>query len=65
MVPYLVDKRRRGGSIGACQYFDISQAITFYSTPFNTAPAKVKPGYANFAVTPTGTCCAADAPPKE
>ncbi len=29
---------------------DLDQAITFYSTLFNTAPAKVKPGYANFAV---------------
>lgn len=29
---------------------DLNQAITFYSKLFNTAPAKVKPGYANFAV---------------
>jgi lactoylglutathione lyase len=29
---------------------DLDEAITFYSTLFNTAPAKVKPGYANFAV---------------
>ena len=29
---------------------DLDAAITFYSTLFNTAPAKVKPGYANFAV---------------
>ncbi|WP_395311022.1 ArsI/CadI family heavy metal resistance metalloenzyme [Mycobacterium sp. AMU20-3851] len=29
---------------------DLDQAITFYSKLFNTAPAKVKPGYANFAV---------------
>ena len=27
-----------------------TEAITFYSTLFNTPPAKVKPGYANFAV---------------
>jgi catechol 2,3-dioxygenase-like lactoylglutathione lyase family enzyme len=30
---------------------DLDDAITFYSTLFNTTPAKVKPGYANFAVT--------------
>ena len=30
---------------------DLDDAITFYSKLFNTAPAKVKPGYANFAVT--------------
>lgn len=29
---------------------DLDQAIAFYSTLFATAPAKVKPGYANFAV---------------
>jgi catechol 2,3-dioxygenase-like lactoylglutathione lyase family enzyme len=29
---------------------DLEEAITFYSKLFNTAPAKVKPGYANFAV---------------
>jgi lactoylglutathione lyase len=29
---------------------DLDEAITFYSTLFNTAPAKVKPGYANFAI---------------
>ncbi|AFU01567.1 ArsI/CadI family heavy metal resistance metalloenzyme [Nocardia brasiliensis] len=29
---------------------DLDQAITFYSTLFNTEPAKRKPGYANFAV---------------
>ena len=29
---------------------DLHQAITFYSKLFNTAPAKVKEGYANFAV---------------
>jgi lactoylglutathione lyase len=29
---------------------DLEQAIDFYSRLFNTAPAKVKPGYANFAV---------------
>lgn len=30
---------------------DLDEAITFYTKLFNTAPAKVKPGYANFAVT--------------
>jgi lactoylglutathione lyase len=30
---------------------DLDEAITFYSTLFNTEPAKVKPGYANFAIT--------------
>ncbi|MGO9158495.1 ArsI/CadI family heavy metal resistance metalloenzyme [Mycobacterium sp.] len=30
---------------------DLDEAITFYSKLFNIAPAKVKPGYANFAVT--------------
>jgi hypothetical protein len=29
---------------------DLDEAIVFYSKLFNTAPAKVKPGYANFAV---------------
>ncbi|QZH60635.1 VOC family protein [Mycolicibacterium farcinogenes] len=29
---------------------DLGKAITFYSKLFNTAPAKVKPGYANFAI---------------
>jgi catechol 2,3-dioxygenase-like lactoylglutathione lyase family enzyme len=29
---------------------DLDRAIAFYSKLFNTAPAKVKPGYANFAV---------------
>jgi catechol 2,3-dioxygenase-like lactoylglutathione lyase family enzyme len=29
---------------------DLDEAITFYSKLFNTMPAKVKPGYANFAV---------------
>ena len=29
---------------------DLDEAITFYSKLFNTAPAKVKQGYANFAV---------------
>ena len=28
----------------------LDEAITFYSKLFNTPPAKVKPGYANFAV---------------
>ena len=30
---------------------DLDQAITFYSKLFNTVPAKVKQGYANFAIT--------------
>lgn len=30
---------------------DLGSAITFYSKLFQTEPAKVKPGYANFAVT--------------
>ena len=29
---------------------DLDRAITFYSRLFDTAPAKVKPGYANFAI---------------
>lgn len=29
---------------------DLDEAIAFYSALFNTTPAKVKPGYANFAV---------------
>jgi lactoylglutathione lyase len=29
---------------------DLDEAIAFYSKLFKTAPAKVKPGYANFAV---------------
>jgi len=30
---------------------DLDEAISFYSKLFNTEPAKVKPGYANFAIT--------------
>ncbi len=30
---------------------DLDEAIAFYSKLFDTPPAKVKPGYANFAVT--------------
>jgi len=30
---------------------DISQAIVFYTKLFGTEPAKVRPGYANFAIT--------------
>lgn len=30
---------------------NLDAAITFYSKLFGTAPAKVKPGYANFAIT--------------
>ena len=29
---------------------DLGEAITFYSKLFNAAPAKVKEGYANFAI---------------
>ena len=29
---------------------DLDEAIAFYSKLFDTTPAKVKPGYANFAV---------------
>ena len=29
---------------------DLDEAITFYSKLFATEPAKVRPGYANFAV---------------
>jgi catechol 2,3-dioxygenase-like lactoylglutathione lyase family enzyme len=29
---------------------DLDEAITFYSKLFNVEPAKVKPGYANFAI---------------
>lgn len=29
---------------------DLDAAISFYSTLFNTTPAKVKPSYANFAI---------------
>ena len=29
---------------------NLDEAVTFYSKLFNTPPAKVKPGYANFAV---------------
>ncbi|MGW5317880.1 ArsI/CadI family heavy metal resistance metalloenzyme [Nocardia thailandica] len=29
---------------------DLDAAVTFYSTLFNTEPAKRKPGYANFAI---------------
>jgi catechol 2,3-dioxygenase-like lactoylglutathione lyase family enzyme len=30
---------------------NLDEAITFYSKYFNTEPAKVRPGYANFAIT--------------
>ncbi|MFV8050007.1 ArsI/CadI family heavy metal resistance metalloenzyme [Mycobacterium sp. 48b] len=29
---------------------DLDESIAFYSKLFNTAPAKIKPGYANFAI---------------
>ena len=29
---------------------DVDQAVEFYSKLFDTAPAKLKPGYANFAI---------------
>jgi lactoylglutathione lyase len=30
---------------------DLGQAVSFYSKLFGTAPAKLKEGYANFAIT--------------
>ena len=30
---------------------DLDRAVEFYSRLFDTAPAKIKPGYANFAIT--------------
>ena len=30
---------------------NLAESITFYTKLFNTEPAKIKPGYANFAVT--------------
>jgi catechol 2,3-dioxygenase-like lactoylglutathione lyase family enzyme len=30
---------------------DLDESIAFYSKLFNTSPAKIKPGYANFAIT--------------
>lgn len=30
---------------------DLNEAVTFYSKLFNAQPAKLKPGYANFALT--------------
>jgi catechol 2,3-dioxygenase-like lactoylglutathione lyase family enzyme len=30
---------------------DLAAAVEFYSKMFNTTPAKLKPGYANFAIT--------------
>ena len=29
---------------------DLDKAVDFYSRLFNTKPAKVRPGYANFAI---------------
>ncbi len=29
---------------------DLDEAVTFYAALFSTAPAKVRPGYANFAI---------------
>src|SRR4030095_17160964 len=44
----------RGGAMSRVQLAlnvaDLDDAITFYSKLFGTAPAKVRPGYANFAV---------------
>lgn len=34
----------------ALRVSDLDRAIEFYSTLFDAAPAKVKPGYANFAI---------------
>jgi catechol 2,3-dioxygenase-like lactoylglutathione lyase family enzyme len=45
----------RGGAMSRVQLAlnvaDLDDAIAFYSKLFGTAPAKVRPGYANFAVT--------------
>jgi lactoylglutathione lyase len=30
---------------------DLDEAVSFYSKFFNTEPAKIRPGYANFAIT--------------
>ncbi|MFF0905041.1 UNVERIFIED_CONTAM: ArsI/CadI family heavy metal resistance metalloenzyme [Kocuria sp. CPCC 205316] len=35
----------------ALRVADLEASITFYSTLFNTTPAKRRPGYANFAIT--------------
>ncbi len=34
----------------ALNVHDIDEAVTFYSTMFDTPPAKRRPGYANFAI---------------
>lgn len=48
-------QRLRGSAVSRVQLAlnveDLDEAITFYSKLFNVAPAKVKQGYANFAVT--------------
>src|ERR671928_1869578 len=45
---------RTGGTVSRLQLAlnvdDIDAAVEFYSTLFDTAPAKRRPGYANFAV---------------
>jgi predicted enzyme related to lactoylglutathione lyase len=33
---------------------DMAESISFYSKLFNTEPAKIKPGYANFAAALSG-----------
>ncbi len=48
-------QRLRGSAVSRVQLAlnvdDLDEAITFYSKLLNVAPAKVKQGYANFAVT--------------
>jgi catechol 2,3-dioxygenase-like lactoylglutathione lyase family enzyme len=50
-----VDVPQRGRPMNRVQLAlnvdDVDAAVAFYSTLFDTAPAKRRPGYANFAVT--------------
>ena len=43
---------------------DLEQSIAFYSRLFGTEPAKVKPGYANFAVAEPAAEAGADREPR-
>ena len=36
---------------------DIDEAVSFYTKLFGTAPAKIRAGYANFAIAETGSVC--------
>jgi catechol 2,3-dioxygenase-like lactoylglutathione lyase family enzyme len=50
-----IDRRRStGGSMSRLQLAlnvsDLDEAVDFYSKYFRTQPAKVRPGYANFAI---------------